>query len=419
MSSLQQDPVSPDTVHEKNSGWLLKLAPFLLLVTGVAAAWYLLNTAPRAGTVKQEPKARLVSVETIETKVFLPVISVSGEVRAAQKMSLSPRVSGRIEHMEDDLLPGSLVNDEDVLFVLDSADYELVVREKQTALNKANAELQQEKGLQAIALREYELMGQKLGEDDEALVLRKPQLAMAQATVDSAVIQLKQAQLDLARTRVEAPFNAQIIDRTVELGSEVNTSTALLELVNTDEFWLEVRVPLEQLQWISFPEAGRSGSMVSIRNNAAWKPDVVREGHVLSLLPELESGSRMARVLVSITDPLAQLPDNKDKPKVLVNDYLQADIQGTATKDLVSLPRAWLREGDQVWLMTDNETLEIREVDVRFRGQNSVLLNSGLNEGERLVTTMLPVAVEGMPLRLLPSQLTQADDETKNGEHSS
>ncbi len=413
---LQQN--SNDKQNEKRAGWFYKAAPVALLVVGIATAWYLMNTAPRAGTVKAEPKARLVNVAVIEAGNFLPVVSVSGEVKAAQKMSLYPQVNGRVEALGKGLLPGSIVKADEELITLDAIEYELAVREKQVALDKATAELQQEEGQQAIARREYALMGQKLAASDEALVLRKPQLAVANAAVDSARVQLEQAQLDLDRTVVKAPFKAQISSRNIELGSEVNTGTALMELVSTDEFWLEVSVPLEQLQWIVFPADGRSGSTVKVTNEAAWGVDSSREGQVLSLLPELESGSRMARVLISIKDPLAQLPKNQGKSRVLVNDFLQADIEGQLTDNLVSVPREWLRDGDHVWLINAQGALEIRKVDVRFRGRDKVLLSSGLNTGERLVTTMLPVAVEGMPLRTLPAELARQEQNAQNKESS-
>lgn len=404
MSSTQQKNAASSL-----KGRAFKVLPVLLLIAGVGAAWLLMKNSPRVDKVKIEPKARLVNVETAAFSSYQPVIEVSGEVKAARSLTLYPRVGGRVQSLESDLLPGELVAQGDILLKLDPADYQLTVREKQSALAKAEAQLLQEKGQQAIARREYELMGQKLSADDEAFVLRKPELAIARSAVDSATVQLQQAQLNLERTQVKVPFNSRILSRNIEPGSEVSTGTALLELVSTDEFWLEVSVPVSQLDWIVFPEDEAQGSQVKITSNTAWNINSSRSGEVLSLLPRLEESTRMARVIISIDDPMALKPENNGLPKVLVGDFLQAGISGHELDNVILVSREWLHGDNKIWLMNDMDQLEIRQVEVLFRGRDQVVLKGGVQAGERIITTLLPVVVEGMPLKVMPTELASEE----------
>jgi hypothetical protein len=70
------------------------------------------------------------------------------------------------------------------------------------------------------------------------------------------------------------------------------------------------------------------------------------------------------------------------------------------SEDAIKLDAAWLRGGDQVWVMNADNRLEQRSVQIGYRGDGYVLVTAGLAPGERVVTTPIDAAAEGMPLRL-------------------
>ena len=115
---------------------------------------------------------------------------------------------------------------------------------------------------------------------------------------------------------------------------------------------------------------------------------------------ELESEGRMAQLLVSIKDPLSLTKENEGKPPLLIGSYVRAEIRGRMIPSVVSLKREYLRDGDNIWVYTDKDTLSIHPVDIIVREQDTVLIADGLEEGTRVITTDLAGAVEEMPLRL-------------------
>ena len=86
-------------------------------------------------------------------------------------------------------------------------------------------------------------------------------------------------------------------------------------------------------------------------------------------------------------------------PNLLVNDYMSANIIGRTVEDVIALPRSLLREGDAVWIMNEQNELDIRPVKVVYRGRSHVLVSDGLQSGERVVTTDIAAPIQGMPLR--------------------
>ena len=291
---------------------------------------------------------------------------------------------------------------------IDEADYQLSLRKQQAAVSEAQAALQEELGQQAVAKREYELLDRKLADADKALVLRQPQLASARATLESARADRDQADLDLARTRVTAPFDGMVLSRNVDLGTRVTTSTALLTLINVDTFWVEVSVPVADLARIAIPtEDGDTGAQVELQQTG-WDAAQKRHGRVLRLIPELDSASRTARLLIEVDDPLALRDENAGLPPIMVNDYLRVRIAGESIPDVVTLPRKLLRDGDTVWVMSADNTLEIRPVEVIHKAGEHVLIKAGIDRDDRIITVDLSTPVAGTPLRL-----QSADSDTR------
>ncbi|MCG8509811.1 MAG: efflux RND transporter periplasmic adaptor subunit, partial [Rhodospirillales bacterium] len=244
------------------------IVPLAILGGAAFAAVSLMMTGPKAERKPPIRQARLVEVMPVELTRQPVTIHAMGTVRPDREVELKPRVSGQVVWLSEEYLPGGLLSEGQQLVRIDPKDYELVVRQRQADVAKAESDLKIEIGQQSIARREYELLGEVVSDEERELVLRGPQLAQVQADLEMARASLEQAQLNLARTRVLVPFNTIIQSREVNLGTEITTSTTLANLVGTDAFLIEIAVPVDQLRWIDVPRnAGETGSRVRIYND--------------------------------------------------------------------------------------------------------------------------------------------------------
>ena len=277
----------------------------LLLILGGGVAWsYFKATAPLIERAKPRPQAFMVETRTATVGNARAVVSVMGTVAPARQVTLKAQVSGMVKSVSDRFVPGSLVARGENLILLDSADYQVSVKKAQSALANARASLVIEQGSQNIAKEELRLLteisSQEVSQTD--LALRKPQLEQARAKVTSAEADLSQALLDLNRTKIIAPFNAMILERSVNIGSYVGAQESLVTLVGTDEFWVEAVVPLDQLSYIDLEHLG--GCPVKIRSQAGtgtW------DGRVIQVSGKLSQTSRMATVIVAVQSPLGTM----------------------------------------------------------------------------------------------------------------
>ena len=400
--TTERDPAAvwPGLRHPRRVAGLI--VGVLVLGAGAAVSVYWLTNRPKPQKRRQAGSGQvLVEVMPVRHGTQRVTLRAMGTVVAAQIIRLAPQVSGEIVRVSKEFLPGGRFVAGDLILQIDPRDYQFVMLQKAYDVAQAERDLKLELGQQSVAKREYELLKDAVEKEDQELVLRKPQLKSAEAALAAAKAYLDKAELDLKRTDVRAPFNAMVHSRQVNLGSQVSTGTQLAELVGTDEYWVQVSVPVDQLKWIKIPtKSGEAGSAVRIHCAAAWGPGVFCKGRVLRLATELEPQGRMAKLIASIRDPLSLKPANAGCPVMILGAYVRVEIDGKDLPNVVQVPRLALRDGSKVWIMSPQNTLDIRGAQTVWSGREFVYVADGLREGELLITSDLATPVQDMALRV-------------------
>jgi RND family efflux transporter MFP subunit len=381
-------------------------------------------------SMKKSPvkKPRVDSGVLVETIAAVPSkqqvrVGATGAVVPARSVALSAEVAGRVVWMAPELLPGGRIPANRPLLRIDARDYRLAVEQQYALVDRARTELEVERGRRKIAEREWELLGKGSGGAAGAgsgsgsggnLALREPQLRTAEVALKAAESGLERARLTVGKTSVSVPFNALVQGRNVDVGQLVTPGQPLATLIGTDEFWVQVLVPVDRLRWIDVPgmRGATTGSVVRIRQRTSGA-GIERTGRVVRLMGDLDPAGRMARVLVAIDDPLglglgtAETTAAPDRLPLLVGAYVEVEIDGDELADVIEVPRDALHGGDTVFVYDDGK-LAIRHVDIIWRRPDSVLIGSGLTAGDKIVVSPVPGAVEGMKLRLAGDKAASA-----------
>lgn len=385
----------------------------LVILGGSAAAIVVINqTEPTAQTINATRKsAALVETWIARRGTYSPKLVVLGTVQAAEEIILSPRVRGQVLELSDEFVPGGMVKTGDLLLRIDPADFENALSIRESELEQTQASLEIEEGRQSLAKKELALLEGTIDETNRVLVLRGPQLASIRAEVNAAKSAVQRAQLDLQRANVTAPFDAQILTRAVNVGSQVSPGDELAQLVGIDEYWILAAVPLRSLQWVQFPSEDGVGSKVVLRNSDAWPAGAVRSAKVSRMIGTVDQQTRLARVLITVADPLGL---RSDEPPLILNTFVETEIEGRAINDVTRIAREYVRDQDTVWIMKDGK-LEIRETDVVFRDAQYAYIRDGLDDGDEVVITTLATVANGVGLRRIgdaAESLPTSDGET-------
>lgn len=359
----------------------------------VGVIWLTEPEAQKEGAVKRT--AMLVETTAVEEGSYTPVLTALGAVRPDQDVQLQPRVSGQVAWISEDFIPGRVVPEGTPLLRIDPADARNALAQRRSELAQAEADLALEKGRQAVARAEREQIEGPVSAEQEALILREPQLQSTEARVLSARAAVRQAELDLERTTVRAPFDALILDRMAHTGSQVSPSVPLGRVVSTDRFWVELTLPVGQVRHLPLVDGQAAGTEVRVHDRSAWGPDEVRRGALTSVVRQVDEQTRLARLLVRVDDPLALQTDG---PALVAGGWVEARIDAAELRDVIRLPRALLRRDDTVWEMQEG-VLKIREVEVVLEDARHAYIASGLDPGAQVVSTSLATVTEGAPLR--------------------
>jgi len=384
------------------------ITALLLICAGVGTAVVMYLSKPRAR--KSRPPRTAALVKAVELrKTSVPVtIEAYGSVVPARQLTVQAQVEGRIISQNPALVTGGLIPAARKLLQVDPEDYSNQVKELAAALTEAKFEVELERGKSVVAKREWKLLEKEIdiSESGRRLVLRHPHKERAEARVLAAESRLAQAELDKKRTTLTCPFNAMVLDESVELGQLVSRQAKLATLVGTDQFWVQVSIPLTKLSRITFARNGKGGSEARVILEHAGHEAVVRTGRVLRLLGDLNTSGRMARLLVAVDNPL-DLPDGPDGATgpvgencILLGCYARVEIQAGVQDDVYVVPRLAVREGDRLWLVGESNKLQFRKAEVIWRRKTDMLVRCRVQPGEKLVTSRLSAALPGDSVRV-------------------
>jgi len=377
------------------------LLPILILAAGVLVM--------RALIVSRRPPAKEAQAKVGVLVEVMPAVKVdqrvvvrgTGTVQAARETGVVMQVGGRINEMAPGFAAGAFFKAGELLFAVEAVDYELAVARAQAAVARAASNLDTTKARSRVAALEWER--QHPGESPDSLVVFRPQVQEAEAGLEAARADLRQARLNLHRTRVVAPFNCRVRAEQVEIGQFVGIGANVATLAGTDLAEIVVPLPIDELRWLRIPtgKAARgpaASATVRMTDGAQtheWQGQVVRS------LGEVDAKGRMVRVVVQVADPY-NFQDAKERtgPALIPGMFVDVLLHGAEVAGVYALSPAALRDDSTVWLMDGERKLRVQPVHLARLQEGMAWIDSGLQDGDQVVVTALPGGAEGMQLRL-------------------
>ena len=369
------------------------IVPPLILVVGLWAGWGLFSsrTVPELKSIAEvAAPVRVIETPAIDTTID---VTAWGTVTAARTLDLRPAVSGRLVQLDANFVPGGVFQTGQELAVIDRRDYEFSLQQAEAGFETAKFNLEVEQGRGRVAERDWELLGDEIGGDEggSRMALRTPHLAEKQAALNSARSRVDQAKLALERTTIVAPFNAMVVSESAEIGQIASSGTTLGKLVGTDQYWVAIGVPLEDVPSLVNDDDDRPAKVTL----ATGGGEIVEyDGVVIGLTGSVDSAGRLARVLIAVPSPLEQSA-SRGVP-LLLDSYVQVRLIGPLVRGVRDLPRSVIREGNRVWIAAADNRLVIRDIEVVGGSDESILAKVELTPGEAIISSPISAVAPGM-----------------------
>ncbi|EGQ9815414.1 efflux RND transporter periplasmic adaptor subunit [Vibrio parahaemolyticus] len=365
--------------------WLL---PFVVVGGSYAGYAAIAATAPEKESTKEtitEPTVRASSLFPTDHKV---VITSYGELVPFEKTHLSAQVSGEVISWHPNFVTGGIVKRGEVLFTIESDNYEAAVLQAEAGLASARASLIEEQAKAEVAKRQAKNLSDKQVTD---LYLRKPQVLSAQAQVKSAQAALKRANRDLENCRVVAPYDALVVERDVGVGQFVTSGSRVATLNNIEV--AEVHVPIAGFDSAFLPESIKELTATVTQQGIL---STTREGKVVRDLGMIDSATRMINMVIQVEDPYGI--DNQ-QPPIKFGSYVEVSFTGKELKHIYRLPQE-LVKNRTVWVVNDENQLQPRTVTVLRAEGEFMLVGEGLEQSDQLVLTLPEYPQKGMAVQI-------------------
>lgn len=364
-----------------------------LLITGIFAAllFFIFTVKPEAKRDKPGAAEKLqVESQTLHKQSYPVVLNSFGRIQPGIQSTLVAQVNGQITWVNEDLREGGEFRKGDVLLRIDDRDYQVQLDIARAELASAKAVLEEEISKSEQARREWESSG--LSIPDNAFALRKPQLAAAKASEQSAQAKLNLAQLNLQRTSIRAPYNGRVKSLNVDLGDVVNSNTSIASLYSTD--YAEIRLPIKRNE---IPLLGLDTKPDNINitlnsdingDNTTWKATANR------ISGALDDSTQQIHVIARIATPFIHTAQQN---ALIPGQYANASIHSKELHNVIVIPNKSLYQGSYVYTIRDN-VLQKTNVTLLWQNAYDSIIASGLNEGDELVTTPLGQVSSGTPV---------------------
>jgi RND family efflux transporter MFP subunit len=355
---------------------LLLLVPAALLLLAV---WGLRARQALAGPPVETGRATLARSD--ETSAGTPILTASGYVVARRKAVVSAKIQGRLAELRVE--EGSRVQDGQVLARLESTDYEAQVQRARAAVQRAEADLAENRRQLRLAdgLARDNVLSQDQREASESRV------RMAEAGVAQARAELGFAEASLQNTVIRAPFAGTVVKKMAEVGESVapippgvNISTSSGAIVAlADLATLEVEAD------VSESNVAKLGAEQPAEVTVEAFPDRRYKAVLRQVLPTADRTKATVQVKVTIRDKDKDLKPEMSAKVTFLEPERKAAAGPSAPVVLVPKDALVTRDGRATVFVVQEGRLRLRPVTTGTERQGQVVVKEGLAGGETLV----------------------------------
>ena len=372
----------------------------VLLFLSVAAT--LMATAPVLEPANDTPTPLTVRVRTIETESIELKVHSQGSVAPSTVSQLIPEVSGRVTWTSPSLVAGGFFEAGQELARIDDLDYRNAQDRANAALKRATAEVEHAK----YEYRRLRSLAERKLVSRSALENGLRAYRVTQATFEDAQANSEQAQENVKRTVLRAPFTGLVRSENIDIGQFASRGQAIATLYANDV--VEVRLPIadRQLAFLNLPPLRNGNFPKDMQPTVKLSADYggqVRQwfGKIVRAEAEIDTSSRMVHLV-------ARVESSKDSQDLSVGLFVTAEIAGLAVENIVRLPRSAIRNDNQVLVVDTENRLRFRDIQPLRLYRDNVLINAGLNPGERVCISTVQTAIDGMAVNPIAESSTKA-----------
>jgi len=347
-----------------------------LLVAALASG------ASATASAQQGPPPALVEVAEASREMMAPQVMTPGTVISQNDSQIAAEIAGKVIWVAPE---GTLLKAGGIIAKIDNRDISLTLARTKSQIARLKARISY---LQTDLARLDELAATShtpLSRVQEA----RSTLAMTRQDLVQAELALRQAEINLDRTEVKAPFPGRVVARLAQIGEYSTPGRALVRLVDTSHLEIRAQAPVGLARLL------RDGQKVVLVYNGTQVQTPIR-----AMIPVGDSRSRTMEIRVKLPYDRAWV----------VGAAVEIGLPSAAPENVVAVPRDALvlrNEGAYVYRLKADNTAERLRVSPGIASGSMVAVDGGIKSGDKVI-------VRGGE-RLRPGQAVKLKNTTVTG----
>ncbi|MEO6052430.1 MAG: efflux RND transporter periplasmic adaptor subunit [Chthoniobacterales bacterium] len=351
----------------------------ILIIAGVAALGIALfgitrtsehGKSDKNGSHANQPVA--VVLANVEKKDFPIFLDGIGTVQAFNSVTVRARIDGELQKVS--FTEGQDVNKGDLLAVIDPRPIQAQLDQAMAKQAQDEAQLNNAK----VSLsRNAELINKRVI-DQQTYDTQKYLVDQLAATVRGDIAAVSNAQTQLSYTQITAPISGHVGIRQVDQGNLIRSTdtTGLVSITQLKPISVIFTLPEQDLAEIQ-KHSGNAALKVYAYNRDST--DAMGEGAVAVIDNQIDQTTGTIKIK-------AVFPN--DDLRLWPGQFVNARLLVTIRKDSLVIPAASVQRGPDgafTYIITQNNTAELRKVKVGPIENNMALIESGLSANDRVV----------------------------------
>ncbi|MBN1299717.1 MAG: efflux RND transporter periplasmic adaptor subunit [Melioribacteraceae bacterium] len=326
---------------------------------------------------------------------LIKTTNANGIIRANRELDIVANIPGYISNIH--IYEGKYVAKGLILVQLDDKEYQIALKEAEDQLIEARVEygfLTKDTGVDTMNIDNAVVIEKQISQldqqfnkgmlsEEEYLTRRdelelkliftgakREELILNKSGFSRAVNAKERSELNLAYTKIKAPFPGVIGDFDLVVGQRVNSGEKLFKLIDVSGFKIDVGVLESEIVYIS------KGNRVEIKVNAL--ADQTFEGKVVFVSPYIDTETKTCKVSIEIANP-----DNQLKSGM----FATVKIETASLKDRILVPKDALlvRDRRNLVFTVEDSLAKWKYVDIGEKNDEYIEILKGVTPGEEVI----------------------------------
>lgn len=308
-------------------------------------------------------------------------LTVVGNLIGLQTVEVAPKTGGRLQTVSVQL--GDAVRRGQVMAKIEDREIREQVNQAEASLEVSKATIRQREADLKVAELNFErsknlfqrqlLAKQSLDDAESKYLAAEAQIDLSKAQLNQTDARLQELRINLQNTTVTSPVDGFVAKRHVDPGAMVSQNQPVASVVEISRLKLIVNVVEKDLRLV---DTGDTGDV-----EVDAYPGEKFRGRIARVAPVLDPATRTASMEIEI-----QNSDNRLKPGM----YARVSLVVEERKGTLVAPKSAVIDFESkrgVWVPNDEKRATFVPVELGIEDAERIEIKSGLNEGDRIVTT--------------------------------